>query len=81
MANVWNGRRMRRVWSRLSDCGVASDATDGCAVNAEEAGDVGGGTAGAEHGENFGLLLRGELGLAPASAALSACRRMKAPSP
>lgn len=64
----------RADFSRDFDGGGPGDPADGCTVDAEEPGDIGGGTPGAEHGENFGLLLRSELGPPAAATALSACR-------
>ena len=52
--------------------GTAGDTADGCSVDAEEPRDVCGRAACVQHGEHFGLLLGGELGLPPAVAALGA---------
>ena len=51
--------------------GTAGDTADGCSVDAEEPRDVCGRAACVQHGEHFGLLLGGELGLPPAVAALT----------
>ena len=53
--------------------GTSDDAADAGAVNAKEAGDVCGRAACVQHGEDCGLLLGRELGLAPAATALGAC--------
>ena len=51
--------------------GTAGHPADGCAVGAEQPGDVCGRAACVQHGEHFGLLLGGEFGLPAAVATLS----------
>src|SRR3546814_15479655 len=63
-----------RVRYGVCDGNVADDATDGGTMDAEEAGDIGCRSTGGKHGDDLGLLLRGELGLTAATASLGTRR-------
>ena len=68
-------RRVRgRTLGRERGPRLGGDAADGCAMDPEDAGDIGAAAPSGEHAENFALLMRHELRTPPALATLFAGR-------